>query len=70
MDVIRHHSPSRTSQYYHAEECCGETMGDCDPCYGMTKLHEGGGGERNGVYGGGWAASLYHIVSNPVEAFH
>lgn len=48
MDVIRHRSPSRTSQYHHAEECYSETMADCDPCYGMTKLHEGGG-ERNGA---------------------
>lgn len=43
MDVVRHQSPSRTSQYYYAEECNSRTMGDCDPCYGMTKLHQGGG---------------------------
>lgn len=66
MDVVRHQSPSRTSQYYHAEECYSETMGDCDPCYGMTKLHQGGGeAYRRRV---GVCFIQYNKVSSPAVA--
>lgn len=61
MDVTWHRSPSRTSQYYHAEECYSETMGDCDPCYGMTNLHEGGR-ERNWAYEWEGAVFLFNIT--------
>lgn len=69
MDVIWHQTPSRTSQYYHAEECYSETMGDCDPRYGMTKLHEGGGRKGMGLKRGGWVFFIqYYKVSSPVVA--
>lgn len=68
MDVIWHHSPSKTSQYYPAEECYSETIGDCDPCYGMTKLHDGRW-ERNGAREGERAESLFNITQSAVP-FH
>ena len=76
MDVTRHRSPSRTSRYHRAEECYGETMADCDPCYGMTKLHEGGG-ERNGAQKGGGGGGcvccfffLFNITMSAVLWWH
>lgn len=49
-----------------------ETMGACDPCYGMTKLREGGL-KRSGLTKrrgeGGCFIIQYHIVCSPVVAF-
>lgn len=64
MDVRWHRSPSANSQYYHAEECYIQTIGDGDPCYGMAKLSGGWG-----LKGGGWVFFIqYDKVSSPIAA--
>lgn len=69
IDVIRHQSPSRTSQYNHAEKGYSRTIGDCDPCYGMTKIQEGGGERGAGSFGGRGAVWVWCVYVGGVGLF-